>query len=342
MPEEQNQQGGISPEILSALKEKLPEGEIEGQLQSVIDEHYGLIPKSAAATLLAARLGVLKRREIPLGAIRKGDRNFKTAGFVERVYPAYVPNNDEASKSVRIVICDEKQGNSTTVAMWGPAANLAEKELSINDRIEIDGCGFRNGEITCYAGCEVRIAQKAPMSSVRGLKYGLVNVKGIVSEIFPDYYYMRNGREQYMSSFKLTQPEGSVRVVAWHDPTVVKKLELGMQVSCQNCLFKNNEIHVNQYSRLVFMPKSPQDAKSCEITGISADGQAMTVQTDQGEIRLEGEGALKFLGISELPEGITLESVASLKKNSLLGRRIACMERRAQGPHALEFMGFEG
>ncbi len=318
--------GAISPDILAALKEKLAEEEIEAQVAAVISEHHYLIPKSAAAVLLAARLGVLKRKYILPHEIRKGDRNFKTSGFVEKIYPPYVPGGDPSAKSVRVVICDASQKNSMTVAMWGQNARLAEEELSINDLLELDGCGFRNGEINCYAGCKASIAKKADFSSVKNLSYGLVNVRGVVSEIFQDYYYMRNGKEQYMSSFKLTQHDGSARVVAWHDPTVVKKLECGMHVSCENCLFKNNELHVNLYSRIVIHGKKNDSALECAVISVESDGGKLKVGMDKGALELEGDAALKFLGIPELPPGITIDTVASLKKNSIVGKKALCLK----------------
>ncbi len=325
--EETADPAAINQEIMLALKEKLSDNDIEGQVKAIVEEHHWLIPKSAAAVLLAARLGVLKRKEIALNEIKKGDRNFRTCAFVERIFPTYAPKDDMSAKSVRVVICDSAQKNSMTAVMWGANALLAENGLSINDQISLDGCSYRNGEINCYSGCIVQIIGKSDFSSVKNLKYGLVNIKGVVSEIFQDYYYMRNGKEQYMSSFKLTQHDGSMRIVAWHDPTVVKKLQLGATVACENCLFKNNEIHINAYSRLVSFGKKLVNSQTGAITSIAEKEGKLLVGTEMGEIEILEAQVLKFLGFKELPEGVTLHVSVDLKRNSLIGKRIICQAK---------------
>ncbi|MBM3229479.1 hypothetical protein FJZ26_03545 [Candidatus Parvarchaeota archaeon] len=121
---------------------------------------------------------------------------------------------------------------------------------------------------------------------------------------------------------------------------------------CENCLYKNNEVHVNFYSRIVVLRQSVKPYKTAKVLeiGTESGGSVLFVETDSGRLWLDGKAALDFLGISALPCGVSMETVIGLKSPYLKGRTLKYDQNPSSSPKTNSksispvkavFLGFE-
>lgn len=133
-----------------------------------------------------------------------------------------------------------------------------------------------------------------------------------------------------MSAFKLMDGKDSLRVIIWYEPEQIKKLTEGDRIRIESGWIKNDELHINNYSRIVVLQSASHENI---IKGKPIDIKIQKNKMQENEIVvliknsvesaedkllfLKGYEILQFLGVSSLAADIKPEILINMKKNIL-------------------------
>ena len=308
-------------------KEKLEE-EVQGKK----DAYFGLLTREAALYLLAKKIGVAKEEQILLGSIKPWMKRVNASGRVARVFPMQeYEKNGVVKKSVRV--CLEDESKECTLVLWNAQAARLFGEIGVGDAVRIGNAYMtREGELSLGAEGKIELVKAAPLGKIGHLKEGVHNIEGVVKEIFLDYPYMKNGRESSMCSFSLSQGGKEVRVVVWANPQCVKELKIGEEVRVENALYKNNELQLGEFARIVSRSKKEGGWVEGEIETLELLEESIVARIGGKEIAFEGELAPAILGLKFLPEGVSLATAFRLKGKGEEGKIAACLLYTSPSP----------
>jgi hypothetical protein len=315
------------------LREKLGE-RYDSEVERKIAKYYGLLTVDVAEFLLAREHGLATKRIVTLSQVKPWMRSVNTRGMVQKVFPSQeFERNGKMGKSVRIVLLDET--GTKTVQLLDANASLADWELGTGDTIEIEGAYPRKEELVLGSKGKLNVLKKTRLNRLSELKDGFNTVSGLVAEINLDYPYLKEGKEALMRSFVLDDGRGYRRVVVWNEPESVH-VEPGDEIRLESALFKNNELQIGSFSRVVMRKGEKKDVEGViegELQDIycrelqrnlAGEGgkESLFVKIGEKEMEVPSGSELHVLGIRKLPQGVKLGTVVELKKQSLIGRKI--------------------
>lgn len=316
-----------NPEEL--LQQKYPGGQLEGMVSELVAKYYGLLSRPAAMRVLARKEGLLREEPVKLADIRPDMQSVSFSATVSRIFPP-LESKDGRKKSVRVFVADGT--GELTLVLWNEQAKLLEGAIGLNDTVRVEGAYMRNGEIYVKYGGSLKAEKPAKLSEIGKLEGGLSSVAGRIGQVNLDYYFVRDGKECVMSSFTLEDETGQVRVAVWSAPEQVKGLFGGDRVKVENGLFKNSELHVNNYSRIVLLSRGErEDVVSGGVEGYSYSDGKIEARIDGKEIEFAGPMALLFLDAVNIPQDVSLETVAMLKEREMVGRKMNVKVKKEGG-----------
>ena len=314
-----------SKEYEQLLLAKYPAPDLENKITEKVTDFSGLLTREAALFILAKENDLVKEETVKLAELKEAMRNFNIQATVERIFPIQVfEKSGKKTKSCRVFITDAT--GSSTLVLWNESINLLSGMVGANDLVEIKGAYVRGGEIHLGFNGNITVLEHGTVTPLAELKQGgFYNIRGKVAEIYPEYFYMRNDKENVMRSFEISDGTAQGRVVVWNEPERVKELAENDEVKLENALFKNNELHLSANSRIVILIKAKRaDILNGNIEDIAVKGtDEVVAKIGDKTVFFTGKLSLQLLKIMVLPPDIGLDTVLSLKKDKLLGTPVA-------------------
>ncbi|GEM_PF-733265 len=333
---------------------KMPKAGLEEQIEARIDAYGGLLTRDAALFLIAKENGLIKERIVTLAEIRPETRSANFTATVLRIFPEQkFERTGKVFRTVRMLL--EDKSATAVLVLWNEGAELTQGKIGIGDLVQVKGAYLRNEELHLSSSGSMELLEHCARVELGKLKEGVFCAIGKITEIFPEYYYMRNGKEDVMTSFEIEDSGGRARAVVWHEPDRVTALAAGDEVKLENAVCRNNELHIGAYSRIVVLNKRKHEGviegkleslsliesapqareEKGEIGGafqpLDENEGAIVAKIGAREVLFEAEKRFSVLKIGPLPPDISISTVLGLKKEKLLGMQMAVRVKEEKG-----------
>lgn len=291
-------------DIKTSLLAIMTNDELEQCIDQKVEEFHGFLSKDVAIKLIAKEKGLLKNEEkmITIKEIEKGDKNISLVAKIVRVFP--VAEYESGKKSRKVIIDD---GTKIDIRLWNNDVELATK-LKNGDEVTIRRAYEKNGELALSYSGEFKLSKSAPFSRIKELQDNkIANVKGTV--ISNPLVSMRE------FEFVVSDGQEQMNCVAPTNLEIGKHLSDGDEVILENALFAEGKIQITGETRVLVRKTNGVIAGKIKEINISSEG--LEVKIDEKEVKLDRNGFLSLFKL-KLANDISLEAVASLKKDSLL------------------------
>jgi hypothetical protein len=301
-------------ELEKVLREKLGE-KLDELIKKKIDEFNGLLNKNAAMMIISKELGINFEKKIKLSQLPKEPIFFSFSAKVKRIFPIqYYPNSKDYS--ARIHLIDDNA--EATLVLWNEQINFLN-EILTESIIECKGAYVKNRETYLSKNGSVRRIGGRELLKVSDLSLGICSVEGFVKEIEPDYFYIdkKDGKEKKMSSFIFCDEKICRRAVIWDEQ--IERPSKGDFLILDNAVFKNSEIHLNYYSRII--KKISVNEKIGILEDAKIDGEEISLKIGNENFRINDQNALEIFNIKQV-DGIEKNTILKIKLNQLIGKKI--------------------
>jgi hypothetical protein len=294
----------------------------------------GLLTHQAAVRLLCQENGISTEEKILLADARVALLPFSFIARVDRVFPIqHFPGG--STQSLRLHISD-KSGEATLV-LWNEQARLAQGTILNGDWIECHGAYFRSGEIAIMGKGSFSLTGQSEASDLGSLKEGICNVRGRAGKVkgVRIYHDRKTGQEKQMLEFSICNNGKCLRAVAWSFHEGQHEPREGESVALENAVFKNSEIHLNSFSRIVSMGQN--QGQTGKFLGMSFVGGSAMVKIGAKEFPADIQEALHLFCISEM-QGVPPQELLAIKSRALEGKNAKYLVKEGK----LESLKFEG
>jgi len=290
---------------------------LEAKVKEKTDAFGGLLTREAAVQLLCQENGISTERKLPLSEARASLLPFSFSARVDRIFPIQqFPGG--TMRTVRLHISD-KSGEATLV-LWNEQAKIAQGGIFAGDGIECSGAYVRAGEVAIGRNGNIARAGASKALSVSELKEGLCNVQGTVekAEGARSYADKRSGEKKQMVPFTICSGGKCCRAVWWSPGADALRLCAGGQVVLEGAAFREGELHLNSFSRVV--AQGAARGKSGEFQGISFDGFDAVIEIGGEKFRTGIDDALLLFRLAP-GSGVLPQTLLSIKSNALAGKQ---------------------
>lgn len=313
------------------LLEGMPSEELEKEIAATISEFHGLLTREAALRLIARGTGMSGNDGGPcsISGICSGQRKITIKATVKKVWP--VASYASGKKSRVIELADDT--GSVPLVLWNDDTAIGHS-LRSGDVALVEGAYERNGELHLgYAG-KMEVSERAPFTALDGFREGEpAHVRGVVSAIWGEGRFTRGGTSRNGFSFSVSDGGKEVRCVIWEGIGRGRKLAQGDEVIIENAVFSGGELGLSGDARL--MSRRRKDLLLGRVDVLECRGDGLYVKVGGREALLDRENAMRFLGV-EMPADISLETVATLKKDSLVNTDVAIKAGEKDGRIIIE------
>ncbi len=281
--------------LRSQLLEIMNEDEINIEIDKIIKEYSELINKDAAMHILASEKGLIskgKKKVLVFKELTEGS-GYTFEGKVARVFQTM---EGKSHKSKRVLIKDI-ENNELILVLWDEQADV---EIKQGDTIHIENAYFRNGEMHLGIYGKISIDKNLKYTRIMELKDGRVNVLIRIVQELQTRTYVKNNEEKIMAKGEIADDSGRIPIVIWGKRAVesFKNKSIGAKYHIENAYFRNGELHVNEYSRVIYNPEKEVLLRIDElIRGIEGpiEGVIETVTEDLEGIVVSGGKKVKAI-----------------------------------------------
>jgi len=291
---------------------------LDGEVQRKAAEFGGLLTREAAVRLLCQENGISTEERISLSQARATPLPFSFSARVGRVFPVqHFPGGH--TRSVRLRIFDAS--GEATLVLWNEQASLVEKGgLLAGDWMECSGAYLRAGEIAISRKGAVSRAAKGPSAGLK--EGGICNVEGTVEKVegMREYRDRRTGEARRMLPFTVKSGGASLRAVWWSPPADAPQLQPGAEVALEGAVFRDGELHLNSFSRVVVKEAG---GRAGEFRGIALVGGEVALALGEEKFLLSESEALSLFGIRSAPQGVPARTLLSIKASALEGKKVS-------------------
>lgn len=244
----------MSDEIERKLRQNLGD-RFDSALDEILARYANMIDRKAAMYILAIDEGIIKRESRELRTFNERPPQNSSVSFEGVVERVFVPFESKSHKTMRVLLGDDKGGELVLVAWDDLVDNLINKKLGKGDRLSVRGAYYRNGEAHAGGYTKVSITKKDRITALSQVTDGRCNVAvRLVSDINVREY-VRNDEQKVMATGWVEDATGRVRFIAWG--VAVDKISSAKQgdvLRIFSGLFKNGELHINDYSKVEINP----------------------------------------------------------------------------------------
>ena len=311
-------------ELLKAMSQE----ELESEVSTKIKSFHGLLTREVALRLIAKEKGLMKEEEkdYRLAEIPKGAKRFGFSAIVKKIWPMATYSSGKRSRVVEII--DDSVTTGRPLVLWNDDVELA-KSLRSKDEIRAKGAYERGGELHLGYGGVLEVTRKAAFSSLAELNDGeTVHLRGAISAIGRYDTFIRDGRKVRGFSFMLSDGRNERRCLVVDGTDRAEKLKTGDEALIEGANISNGNIEIGASTRLLV--RRAGEMLLGEIRKLGCDDEKLKVDVEGKEVVLGRESALRFLGV-DVADDISLSTVVSLKKESLLNTRIAVKIEETNG-----------
>jgi hypothetical protein len=296
--------------------------DFENKVKQKIEQYHYLITEEYAKYLveleqskknikiLTIKEALEKKEECYLNVrIKKIYLLIKTQKGNEQYYTLRAMAEDHTGQAI-VVFFDDK-----ALQVW--------HDIMQEDIVLIGPLKYNKDEFRLLTNGEIKIIQKAPIQKVliEGKKG---NFEGIIKKINPPKNYKTKlGMQKTFYSFEIEINKKIYRLLVWNFEGEEKELlniPLNTKIRIENGLIKNNEIHADRTSRLIYQrPKKPK----LKIKNYQISQEKIIIESeDNKKIEMDIAKALNLFKINNLAEDIDKKSLLLMKLSSLIGEEI--------------------
>jgi len=300
--------------------------ELEAELAGRIEKFHGLLTREVALRLLAKERGLLKKEEkfTSISEIEKGQSKICTRGKVKKVWPVATYSSGKRSRTIEI----QDENASMPLILWNEDAEKG-KDLRRGDSLSIRGAYERNNELHLGYSGQMKLSGRSEFASLDNLIDGeYVHVRGTIGKVEGADRFVRGASAREGFSFFITDGKKEIRCVIWNGIDRGFRLSAGDEIILENALFNDGEIGISDEGRILSRRK--ENMLLGKVESLECDGETVSVKVGGREGRMDRENALKFLGV-EIADDISLQTVAMLKKDSMLSSNVALKAREKSG-----------
>ena len=297
------------------LKKLVGEDELELQIRQKINAFHGFLTRDVALRLIAKERGLLKHEEKSY-ELAKIPKNGKKISFTARVKKVWPKASYGSGKTSRVIELEDESGTAPLV-LWNEDTDLANA-LRLKDLIHVKGAYERNGELHFGYSGKLEVAEREPFTELGKIAEGqMVHVRGSITKIEGYDAFVHGMNTSKAFSFILSDGTEK-RVIIWENQERGENLKEGDEVIIEGGLVNKGNIELSSDARIL----SRRNMLIGELKKFECSENKVMVEVNGRELQLDRKNALKFLGV-EVADDIDLCTVVSLKKDSLLNKRIA-------------------
>lgn len=327
-----NMSGNV--EIL--LKEKLGE-RFDDEIERVLNDYAHMIDRKAALYILGIENDVIKRRKKTIVSFSEPIEENSSVSFAGRVERVFVPFESKMHHTMRILLGDS-EGNNMVLVLWDSNVDAMLKQgIEAGDRLNVKNVYYKNGEAHAGNYSSISIEKKDRISYLSRITDGRCNVAVRLAGGLNVRTYVRNGEEKQMASGWAADVTGRVRLLVWNEAvSKISGAELGDVLRIFGAVFRNGELHVNEYSKVEINPadcivlsrvddinENMRTAYSAKLISSFEEGGSLCCATrgDGRDIKavLHDDAKKRLIG-RQLSPDIDLNTPAFFRLKSLNGR----------------------
>ncbi|OIO21316.1 hypothetical protein COV61_04790 [Candidatus Micrarchaeota archaeon CG11_big_fil_rev_8_21_14_0_20_47_5] len=317
------------PDYLEKLNSLFSGEEIESKVEAKLKEYSNLITKETALFLLAKEQNLIREQTADSSTAESTKGRFSISGTVSKIFPEReYEGNGKKIKTQRLWLFDEK--GEFTLVLWNEDTKLASGKIAIGGKIKVTGAYSRGGEVHLGYGGKAELLEGNESIPLGKLKEenALVNAEGSIDEILPDYFYKRKGSEaeEMMGSFSLTDGENTFTVCLWDKPEQVHDFKFKDKVRVERARFRNRTLNMNANSRIVLIEREKEGEIKGILEGIEVQGEGKEgakARISGREYAISVQTACAILGISSLPDDVSLKTLVELKGKEIIGKDVS-------------------
>jgi len=328
-----------SGEVEKRLHEMLGD-EFDAELQRVMQEYAEMISRSAAVYILGSEKGLVRKKKVELASFAQLPDDGASASFKAEVLRVFVPLESKMHRTLRTLVKDN-EGREKVLVLWDAKVDEAlRRQLRQGDRLEVDNAHFRNGEFHAGMYSSVLLDKGDKPVPLMELKDGRCIIAVRIVSGISARAYMKDGEERQMASCWVSDGTGRVRMLLWND--AVGRFDAanpGSAVKVAGAIFRNGELHVNEFSEVTLDPVdvhiflSPEDilagvpgAFEAKLISVYIEGGVLcaVARSESKDIKaVFSRDALARLFRGELSPDIDLNVASLLKLKSMLGAPVS-------------------
>ena len=309
-------------DFYSILSSTLSKDEIESEVVRKIEAFHGLLTRDVALKLIAKERGLFKEEEqqVKISDLKPNMRRINVLGKIaainkETVYPS--------GKRARTIVIKDNSG-VVSVTLWNEDIAMLSK-LKVGDEILVKSAYEKMGSLSLGYRGSLEIVNAAPYLQLARLVDGPINVRAFITGIEGKKEYERSGKKSSFFSFSISDSTDERKCIIWgvHNS---QNLIAGNEVIIQNALYRDNEIHINDRTRLLV--RKAKDIVSGALSDMRMKDGKLALDIGDKVLVFNRENALKFFGM-EISDDIMLETLVELKRDSMLGKNfyVHCKEQ---------------
>ena len=309
-----------SNEHYALLETILSKEQIEEQIEKKISDFHGLLTREVAVKLIAKEHGLLKDKEqfFKIKDIKPGTRKINVIAKIGRINKEVIHTSGKRSRGM--LIKDDTGGISLT--LWNDDLAFFKK-LKVGDELLVKNAYEKFNSLSLGYNGTLEITLHSPFTSLSDAENGnYVHVKEFISKIEGKKSYEKDRQKKTLFSFiikDVNNEKNEKRCVIWENVERGEKLETGDEVIIENAFVRNNELHINENTRLLV--KKHRNLVSGTLDAIECNDETVSLSIGKNELKLDRDNALKFFGL-QVKEDVSLATIANLKKSSMLNKSI--------------------
>ncbi len=305
-------------DLENELQKSFTPEQLEEEIEQKIKSFHGFLTREVAIKLIGKEKGLLKQEDktYKLSEIPKGEKKINFGARIKKIWPIATYSSGKQSRVVEV----QDESGSQTLILWNQDVDIAKK-LRLNDEILVKGAYEKSGELHLGYSGNVEVTKKAGFADLGSLdENSTVHVRGTIVRIEGyDEFVQVNGIKK---GFSFIISNGSERrCVVFQGVDRAEKLQVGDEIVIEGGIVRTGVIEIEDSARILF--RRPCEMLIGEVGKIECDGDKLVVEVEGKEIIFDRINGLKFIGVRELADDISLSTVVKLKKSALLNSRIA-------------------
>jgi len=325
-----------SENIESMLVATLGAEEFNKEISRILSEYADMIDRRAAIYILGIEKGVVQKRRKQIESFQELEEGLSGITFRAVVQRVFVPFESKMHRTLRALISDEK-GGEKVIVLWDERVDDAlSNRIEEGDTLIVENAYYRNGELQAGQYSAVKIDKKDKVMPLSKVSDGKCNVMVRLVSPLVVRTYTRDNQERKMATGFVADDTGRVRFVAWNGAVAtVEGAKAGDVLRIRSALFKNGELHINEFSQVDLNPEGQivlnrveevfegvPCAYSCTvISALESNGRLYIVsRTEEKDIKVlvQEDAVRQFIG--SLSPDIEIATAGLLKLKSLVGK----------------------
>ena len=301
----------------SMLETILSKEQIEEQIDKKISEFHGLLTREVAIKMIAKERGLLKDKEqfFKINDIKPGARKINLVAKIGRINKEVIHPSGKRSRGM--LIKDDTGGISLT--LWNDDLEFFKK-LKVGDELLVKNAYEKYNSLSLGYNGTLEITSPSSFTKLSDIENGnYVHVKEFISRIEGKKSYEKDKQKRSFFSFYVKDGKSEKQCIIWENIERGEKLDVGDEIIIENVFARNNELHINDSTRLLV--KKHRDLVSGILYAIECSDGIVSLTIGKNELKLDRNNALKFFGV-EANEDIAIATIANLKKSSMLNKNM--------------------